>query len=351
MRHSGRQPLFAIAAAAVLTSCDGVQSMTGGDGVHGQQFIVLFTWFTIVTGISYVLVLLFLGAAVLRKRRAQANPVGAAHESDARRRDEPPQGSEPGLMRGLIGWTGFILIGLTVLTVASYLADRNGARAASAPAPLKIAITAHQWWWEIEYQDPLPSNSFRTANELHLPRGVPASITLRSSDVIHSFWAPNLAGKRDLIPGRPGDMRLIAMSEGRYRAECAEFCGAQHAHMALDVTVESPQAFAAWIGRQRASAPPPSSPLTAVGYAYFMQRECAACHSISGTPARGTIGPDLTHLASRRSIAAGTLPMTRGHLYGWVADPQSAKPGNRMPVIGLAADELHALIAYLETLQ
>jgi cytochrome c oxidase subunit 2 len=344
MNGAGRQALCALAVAATLTSCDGIQSMTGGDGFHGQQFIGLFALFMGVTGLFYVAVALFLAVSLLRVHRAPQD-----------RRTDPgrpgPGRAERGLMRALLGWTGLILVGLSVLTIGSYLADRNSARAAAAPAKLKITITAHQWWWEVEYQDPSPFNIFRTANELHLPRGIPVDITLRSDDVIHSFWAPNLAGKQDLIPGRSGEIRLIASHDGLYRAECAEFCGVQHAHMALDVTVQSPVEFTAWTDSRRAPAAAPESSLAAAGQDYFMKRECAACHSISGTSARGSIGPDLTHFAGRRSIAAGTYPMTRGHLYGWVADPQSAKPGNRMPVLALNAAELHALVAYLETLR
>jgi cytochrome c oxidase subunit 2 len=195
------------------------------------------------------------------------------------------------------------------------------------------------------------SRNIRTANELHLPVGVPATITLRSNDVIHSFWVPNLAGKQDLIPGYRTDILLVPTRIGAYRGQCAEFCGLQHAHMALDVTVESKPDFAAWMARQAAPAPVPATPLARAGYDYVINRECSSCHAIAGTPASGQVGPDLTHLASRKSIGAGTLPMSRGHLYAWVADPQGPKPGNNMPYVGLEAAELHAVVAYLETLK
>jgi cytochrome c oxidase subunit II len=337
-----RRALLAGFALAPLAGCDGIQSMTGGDGFHAQQFNDLFSLFMIVTGLSYLLVFLFLGAALLRRNGERLD-----WSSEAEKRLE----KQPGLRRGLIGWVAFIVVGLTVLTIASYWADRSSARAAAGEAPVRIVVTANQWWWDVKYGDPLPSNIFHTANELHLPVGMPAEIELRSNDVIHSFWVPNLAGKQDLIPGRVGGIRLIPQREGIYRGECAEFCGMQHAHMALDVTVESPEAFAAWLAAQRRPAPTPTTLAAARGHDFFMARPCAICHSITGTPAFGRAGPDLTHLASRRSIAAGTYPMTRGHLYAWVADPQSAKPGNRMPVISLDANELHAVIAYLETLK
>jgi cytochrome c oxidase subunit 2 len=162
---------------------------------------------------------------------------------------------------------------------------------------------------------------------------------------------PSLAGKQDLIPGRDTDITIVPKKIGIYRGQCAEFCGAQHAHMALVVNVDSYADFIKWWDHQLQSAPTPRSPLAQAGYNYVTTRQCAACHNIGGTPASGTVGPDLTHLASRRSIAAGTMPMSQGNLYGWVADPQSIKPGNKMPTIGLEPDQLHAVVAYLETLK
>lgn len=309
----------------------GVQSMMGGSGVEGAQFNSLFALFTVVTGVAYLLVVIFLGAALVRRRREL---VGGR------------------LLRPLFAaWLGFIVIGLSVLVVASFLTDRSSALAAAGRTALRIEVTANQWWWDIDYVDPVPGRRFRTANELHLPAGVPALVTLRANDVIHSFWIPNLAGKQDLIPGRVTDILLQPRDTGVYRGQCAEFCGTQHAHMALDVVVEPPERFARWQAHQRRPASPPQGALERAGHAYVTTRECSVCHTIAGTAASGQIAPDLTHLASRRSIAAGTFPMSRGHLYAWIADPQGAKPGNHMPYIGLEKDELHAVIAYLERLR
>ncbi len=334
MSPSRGQALLAAALLPILSGCEGIQSMTGGDGLHGQLFNNLLTLFMIVTGIAFALVLLFLVAVILRGRRRSA-----------------PAGNEKALEKILIGWVGFILVGLTLLTVASYVTDRDMAKASPGPRVLEIELTANQWWWDVTYADPTPSNQFRTANELHLPAGMPVHIRLKSNDVIHSFWVPNLAGKQDLIPGRELDIMLRPERTGIYRGQCAEYCGMQHAHMALDVTVESYAEFDAWRQQQLKTAPPPATPLTIAGYNYVTSRECSVCHNISGTPAMGQVAPDLTHVASRRSIAAGTFPMTRGHLYAWVADPQGAKPGNRMPTIGLEPAELHSVVAYLETLK
>jgi cytochrome c oxidase subunit 2 len=323
----------------LLAGCHTVQSATGSDGRHGEIFTGLFWFFVLVTGAVYFFVFGFLVWSIFRRRGRRQD--GLPDDGESR---------EPSLRTTLLGWSGAIALILAGLSVASWLADRRMARAAEAPV-LDIEIVANQWWWEVRYLNHDPSRIIRTANELHLPAGVTAHITLKSNDVIHSFWVPNLAGKQDLIPGRVTEITLRPLREGLYRGQCAEFCGLQHAHMAFDVTVESPAAFAAWQQRQSLPAPPPATALARAGYAYVTTRECAACHNISGTPASGQIAPDLTHLASRRSIGAGTFPMSRGHLYAWLADPQTAKPGNNMPYVGLEPDELHAIVAYLETLR
>lgn len=331
--------LFLLLAPFALAACDGIQSTTGGDGWHAERFNSLFTLFLVVTGIAYALVLGFLAAAILRRRGQGRDAPGHCEVPDER-----------GTTRTLIGWIGFIAIGLTILTVSSYFADRGAARAAARPA-LQIKVTANQWWWDVEYVGATPQGTVHTANELHLPVGVPAHIVLASNDVIHSFWIPNLAGKQDMIPGRLLDATLTPSHVGAYRGQCAEYCGVQHAHMALDVKVESRADFLRWRAAQLLPARPPATPLQQAGYKYFMTRECSACHNITGTGASAQVAPDLTHVASRKTIAAGTLPMTRGHLYGWVADPQGPKPGNNMPYIGLEPAELHAVVAYLESLK
>jgi cytochrome c oxidase subunit 2 len=330
-------PLF---LAFLLGGCSGIQSALGGDGRHGEIFGDLFAIFLAVTLFVYLLVIAFLLAAVFRRRGKRQD--GVPH-NDGESREAP-------LRKGLIVWAAFIAVGLSGLTVASFVADRLMAQA-GGPDALRIQIVAHQWWWEVRYEDREPSRTFRTANELHLPVGVPVHITLMSNDVIHSFWVPNLAGKQDLIPGRTTQIELLPTREGVYRGQCAEYCGLQHAHMALDVTVETVAAFRTWRKQQQLPAPLPRTPLQRAGLDYIQTRQCGACHSIVGTGASGQVAPDLTHLASRRSIAAGTYPMTRGHLYAWIADPQSAKPGNHMPHVPLEPDQLHAIVAYLETLR
>jgi cytochrome c oxidase subunit 2 len=220
-----------------------------------------------------------------------------------------------------------------------------------SPGALQVRITGYQWWWSIEYLNADPSLQVTTANELHLPVGRPVEIRLQATDVIHSFWVPNLHGKTDLIPGRENTVFLQADAPGIFRGQCAEYCGVQHAHMAFTVVAEGSNQFESWLAAQRNPAPDPGSAEAARGRAVFEQGPCALCHTIRGTAAGARTAPDLTHFAARSTIGAGTAPNTRGYLAGWIVDPQHLKPGNRMPPTGLAAGDLQAVIAYLETLQ
>ena len=338
-----RRPLNPALVALLLSACSyqEYQSDFGQGAVQDSDFLTLFTIFMVVCGIMYVLVIGFLIAGILRRGRAvEANVVetGRHHQS------------HPLMRATLIGWAALIGVGLAGLAIASFFADRSMASAATNQK-LSIKLTANQWWWDVQYNSDDPSKIVRTANEIHLPVGVPVRIILDSNDVIHSFWVPSLAGKEDLIPGRETDITITPKKTGIFRGECAEFCGVQHAHMALIVDVDSYPDFVKWWDHQLQPAPSPSTPLTLAGYNYVTKGPCSACHNIAGTPASGTVAPDLTHLASRRSIAAGMLPMGEGGLYGWVEDPQSVKPGNRMPTIGLEPGQLHAVVAYLETLK
>lgn len=210
---------------------------------------------------------------------------------------------------------------------------------------IRVTVTGHRWWWDVRYDEP----AFTTANEIHVPVGVPVRLVLRSADVIHSFWVPALTGKTDLVPGHPAETWLRADRPGRYGGRCAEYCGLQHAHMALEVVAESADDYAAWQARQQTAARAPNADLVD-GQRLFVEK-CGACHSVSGTAAAGTVGPDLTHVASRRELAAGILPNTAGHLAGWIADPQGAKPGSLMPRVPLASQELIRIVEYVETLR
>jgi len=331
--------LLGLTLSVALAGCEGTQNALGGQGAEGANFIRLFTFFMVVCTVMYLLVIAGLAVALWRRRREGLTVKDRRHHQ-----------MSPVVRPALIVWTALIVIGLSVLVVASFFSDRSNAAHTRRPA-LTLTVTANQWWWDVRYDTADPSKIVRTANEIHLPVGVPVQVMLKSNDVIHSFWVPNLAGKQDLIPGRTTDVQLLPRKAGLYRGQCAEFCGIAHALMALDITVESKADFQRWYAAQRRPAAPPKTSLQLAGYRYATTRECATCHNIGGTPASGQVAPDLTHFASRRSIAAGTLPMNKGNLYGWIADPQSQKPGNRMPTVGLNAPELHALVAYLESLK
>jgi cytochrome c oxidase subunit 2 len=241
-----------------------------------------------------------------------------------------------------------ILFGLVIVSVStgksiSQLGDRKGI--------MTIEVTGNQWWWQFRYMNSDPSLIFTTANELHIPVGQPVTIRGTSNDVIHSFWVPNLHGKTDLIPSRVTQQTLEADFAGRFRGQCAEFCGMQHAQMAIWVIAEPRDQFNQWMKNQLQSAAPPSTPSQFRGQQVFLGNGCVLCHAIQGTSAGGQNAPDLTHLASRGTIAAGTLRNTRESLRHWITDPQQPKPGNHMATIRLDDKDVPPLLDYLESLK
>jgi cytochrome c oxidase subunit 2 len=293
------------------------------------------TWvFFAVCALVYVLVIAALLWAIARRR------------TDA---DDAPETSAR-LGRVVTGAAVVTVATVIVLTVVSVVAGR-GLTAPTMPGLLTIDVIGHQWWWEFQYHGSSPAELVNSPNELHIPVGVPVVLKAISRDVIHSFWVPNLHGKRDLIPGIETQTWIQADKPGIYRGQCAEFCGHQHARMAFQVIAEPMNEFQAWLAQQRTAAPTPSSEDARRGHDVFMTGTCVTCHTIRGTSAGSRIGPELTHVASRRSIAAGTLPTTRANLSQWILDSQSIKPGNRMPPNPLATDDLQALVTYLETLR
>jgi cytochrome c oxidase subunit 2 len=216
---------------------------------------------------------------------------------------------------------------------------------------LHIGVTGHLWWWEVRYHDPSTGRSFVSANEIHIPTGRKVYLGLSSADVIHSLWVPQLAGKMDMLPGRTTALVLQADRPGVYRGQCAEFCGQQHARMALVVVAHSPTDFAAWLRREASQAAAPSGPLATLGRQAFLDARCGACHAVRGVT-HGGRGPDLTHVGSRQSLGAGTLGNSRAALTGWIADPQTHKPGALMPSSRqLDRAGLAAVAAYLDQLK
>ncbi|PZC48896.1 MAG: cytochrome c oxidase subunit 2 [Chloroflexi bacterium] len=236
-----------------------------------------------------------------------------------------------------------IIVAVPTISALFYIADPP-----SGEAVMDINVTGKQWFWNFEY----PDAGVTTSNELHIPVGENIRATLRSDDVIHSFWIPKLAGKVDVIPTRANDMWFKADEVGVYWGQCAEFCGIAHAHMRFQVVVETQADFDAWVAKQAEPAAEPSSELAQRGHDLVTARGCIGCHTIDGIPgAVGTIGPNLTHVGSRTRIASGILERTPENVAAWLRDPQEAKPGNDMPNLNLSEDDISALVAYLDGLK
>ncbi|KMO44188.1 cytochrome C oxidase subunit II [Methylobacterium tarhaniae] len=320
-----------------LASCNLVQSPLNPVSPQARELLWLFVVFVAVLGAIWLAVMATLALSLRPRRPAGADPlaVDPAYERRA-----------VALVTGLAIVTGLVVL---VLTGLSYAGQRR--LFGEEQAGITIRVLGHQWWWEVRYEDAAPDRVFTTANEIHVPVGVPVAISLDSTDVIHSFWVPSLMGKQDLIPGRSNAIRFTAERPGVYRGQCAEFCGMQHARMSLLVIADEPAAFARWRDGQVAPRREPASEEARAGEAAFVAAPCALCHQVRGTAAAGRNGPELTHLASRRTLAAGSLPLTRGSLAAWIVDPHGIKPGVNMPLIPLEPDRLNTISAYLAGLE
>jgi cytochrome c oxidase subunit 2 len=311
-------------------------------GPQAGHILDLWRLMLVVCTAVFVALLFVLGIALWRakKSREPATPdLRSLHET------------EPVLQRRVGLAAALSALALLGLVGASAWTDRE-LGALPLKDALHVCVTANQWWWDLRYDDADPSKVISTANELHVPVGRPVLLTLQSNDVIHSFWVPNLAGKKDLIPGRSAQMQFRADRAGVYRGQCAEFCGAQHAWMAFLVIAEEPAQYEAWAERQRASAQAPGSDgLRTRGEQLFLAGTCPMCHAIGGTDASARRAPDLTHVGGRRTLAAGALGNDASQLAAWIADPQRFKPGVNMPGHASPAEDLRALVAYLEGLK
>lgn len=286
--------------------------------------------------VIFALVLVFLVVALgVRRRDAERPPRDRGHGR--------------GKIRAVV--TAALASAAVLVALLIYEFGLTRSLVAHAGDALPLRVVAHQWWWEVIYLDDSSQIVARTANEIHIPVGRPVAIELESRDVIHSFWVPNLQGKVDAIPGRTNRVVLSANEPGTYRGQCAEFCGLQHANMALYVVAEPPAQFHAWLEHQRSSAVAPADELAVEGQRVFMNAPCALCHTVRGTLAMASAGPDLTHLASRESLASGVLANTRGNLAAWFMDPQHTKPGTHMPATHLDSASADALLHYLQTLK
>ncbi len=233
---------------------------------------------------------------------------------------------------------------LTVITMAH--SDPSKTTAAGDDLSPDLVVSGHQFWWEVQY----PQAGFTTANEIHIPAGRRMLVRLIGADVIHDFWVPELSRKMDMIPGSPNEIWLLADHPGTYLGTCAEFCGDEHAWMRIRVIAQTSQEFEQWEQSQEQTPPPPTTPQAKHGEQLFRSMSCANCHAVSGVSS-GRVGPDLTHLASRETLAAGRLGNNPVNLEAWIHDPSNFKPGSYMPNASLKPEDLSAMVAYLETLR
>ncbi|HVY07882.1 MAG TPA: cytochrome c oxidase subunit II [Burkholderiales bacterium] len=332
---------IALAAGAMLAceaAADAPLSYLHTEGAAADPVTRLGWGLGAIAIIVVIAISVFLLLAILRSRGRDAPRSSSP---------APVERDAAGLRIVYVG-TGISAVVLFACAIWTLNTLAQVARAPAQPA-FTIEVTAHQWWWELRYLDPQPARIFTTANEIHIPVGQPVRFALHSEDVIHSFWIPRLAGKTDVIPGQVNQTWLEASHAGVYRGQCAEYCGLQHAHMALVVVADAPADFARWRDAQLAEARPAAAAVLA-GHDVFKER-CAACHTVRGGQTGGIIGPDLTHVMSRGTLAAATLPNDPGTLKAWIADAPAFKPGTRMPALKLPDGELTAVAAYVQTLK
>jgi cytochrome c oxidase subunit 2 len=304
------------------------------DGAHDAASL-MWVLFAIAAVVVLLVAALVIASAVRSRRRAGPDdPAGpVVDQIDDRRGVSFVVGA--GIAFPVVVLTAVFLMTLGPLASAT---DHSG-------AALTVDVTAHRWWWDVQYEH----QHVRIANELHIPVGRTVLVRVHTADVIHSFWAPQLGGKADAIPGTTNQLKIRATHAGVYDGKCAEYCGLQHARMRFVVVVHSATGWTDWVNRMQRPPPTPSGDALA-GRQVFLGSSCVYCHAVDGTNASSHVGPDLTHLASRRRLAAGLIPNDRGHLAGWLLDPQSVKPGALMPAMDLPPRQLQQLMSYLETL-
>lgn len=324
-----RPRLLLCVLVLTLAGCGGNQNTLAAKS-HPEHEITNVFWVVFgasCVGFSIVVLLLFLG---WWRRTRPSLPGG---------------GGERAATLVVIGMGVALPIALlTALFIWSDLiVERGTAAPTSGSTQMTIDVVGHQWWWEVRY----PGTGVATANEIHIPVHTRVDVRLSTADVIHSFWIPELNRKTDMIPGVANSQLLVANDPGTYRGQCAEFCGLQHAHMSVEVIAQSRRAFDMWLAHQKQLARPSSS----AGARLFQQKACGGCHTIRGTAAHGGVGPDLTHLASRATLAALTEVNTPSNLRYWIQHPQQVKPGAKMPDLPLTGSDWDALAAYLETLR
>jgi cytochrome c oxidase subunit 2 len=324
----------AAGCAVMLAGCGGKQSVLAPSSKQAHDIGVLWWWMLGAAGIVMFGAIFLLGLSWIR-RAVRGLPFVGERETVA-------QGMV--LMFG-IGIPAVVLIAL--FGVANVYLVKETSPPLRGSTAMTIDVIGHQWWWEVRYV----GTPAVTANEIHIPVNTRINVVARTADVIHSFWVPGLNRKIDMIPGYTNHLLLDADRTGVLRGQCAQFCGFQHANMAMKVFVQTPAAFRAWLANMSTQARSPATALARAGEHVFMTSQCESCHTIGGTPARGEIGPDLTHVASRTSLASDTIPNTPSELAAWIRNPQAIKPGVRMPDLGLSSTQITEVVAYLESLK
>jgi cytochrome c oxidase subunit 2 len=333
-----RRPLAQVAGAALLTiglaGCGGRQSVV--EPASHQSYVIDVLWWAMLAAAAIVFfgALGLLGIGYLKRGRPGM----------------PIVGNREGVAEGMVLVFGIaipVVVLVTLFGVSNIWLIRTTAPPRKGTTAMTIDVIGHQWWWEVRY----PGTGVVTANEIHIPIHTRVNVVATTDDVIHSFWVPELNRKIDTIPGYHNHILLDGDRLGEFRGQCSQYCGFQHANMAFEVFVQRPAVYRAWLAGQQRSAPAPASTGQQAGYRVFMSDQCASCHTIAGTPARGTIGPNLTHIASRVGIASEEIPDNRRELIAWIRNPQAIKPGARMPDLGLSRTELNEVVNYLETLR
>ena len=320
-------------AGLALSGC-GRQSTLDTHSAQSHDIRTLWWWMLVVAGIVFFGAIAMLTIGWIRRKEPGLPVFGENERVETR-------------LVVLFGMVIPAVVLIALFFVANVYVIGKTEPPKSGSTAMSVEVTGHQWWWEAHY----PGTTAVTANEIHIPASTRVEVIGNTDDVIHSFWVPQLNRKIDLIPGRNNRLLLDASSPGVYRGQCSEFCGLQHAHMAFEVIAQPQAQFQAWLRNMAADARRPAALAERAGEQDFMRDQCASCHTIRGTGAQGQIGPDLTHLASRGTIAALTLPNTPEYLGRWIRDPQHFKPGNRMPGLNLSDQDVAALVAYLGSLR
>ncbi|GGH47972.1 cytochrome c oxidase subunit II [Microbacterium album] len=350
-RARGFAAAGAVSAAAFVTACAAggeQQSILDPAGSHAEAIHGLWSWMLGIGAAVWVIVVVAMVVALARRRGDEGDPTAP----DAPHREAGVHGRPVRIVAVAGALVPAVII--AVVLAMSTLVQRQIADADVADSPM-IEVVGHQYWWEVNY----PERGVVTANEIHIPAGERVRLDVSSQDVIHSFWVPELGGKIDMLPGASNSIWLEASEPGVYWGQCAEYCGEQHALMRIVVVAHEPDEFEGWVEAQLRTPPSivegeesPGDELIARGREVFLSSSCVYCHAVAGSAALGEVGPDLTHLASRQTLAAGTLPNDRANLSAWLLDPQAIKPGNLMP--GTEFDDpadLDALLAYLQSLE